>query len=99
LGALHSQVWALLRLSDVFGFINQEVGGPPLSPAQINWALTEAQAQGIPLSFVVRADKTIAEGTPAMDRNGHATDGQGIDHAADAFGAQVVAIYFEALAH
>ena len=47
-GAQHSGNWATLSLQDIFGFINQEVGGPALTPSQIDWAVGEAIAEGLP---------------------------------------------------
>ena len=40
--AAHSKVWGTLTLTDVFGFLPEEVGGPALTPAQLAWALGEA---------------------------------------------------------
>jgi hypothetical protein len=95
-GALNSSSWARITLADIFGFINVFVGGPALTPGQISWAVDTAVAQGLPADgWVVRADKVIGEGSS----NPNLTDGKGLDHLADAYGPQLVAIYFAALSH
>jgi hypothetical protein len=94
-GALNSAKWVRLSLADVFGFINQEVGGPALTAVQITWAVNEAVAEGLPADgWVVRSDKTIGEGSS----NPNLADGKGLDHLADSVGPQIAAIYFKALA-
>jgi hypothetical protein len=94
-GALNSAKWMRLSLADVFGFINQEVGGPALTADQITWAASEAVAEGLPADgWVIRSDKTIGEGSS----NPNLADGKGLDHLADSVGPQIAAIYFKALA-
>ena len=95
-GALHSGNWTRLSLGAVFSFLNQVVGGPALTSSQITWAVNEAVAEGLPADgWVVRSDKTIGEGSS----NPNLADGKGLDHLADAFGNQLVGIYFAALGH
>lgn len=95
-GALHSSRWASITLADIFGFIHFFVGGPALTPSQISWAVDTAVAQGLPADgWVTRADKTIGEGSS----NPNLADGMGLDHLADAYGNQLVGIYFAALSH
>ena len=95
-GALHSSRWFRLGLADVYGFINQDVGGPALTPAQIAWAVGESIKQGLPADgWVIRADKTIGEGS----KNPNLANGKGLDHLVELVGAQVVGIYFDALKH
>ena len=95
-GALHSSNWVRLTLADTFGFINQIVGGPALTPSQIDWAIGAAIAAGLPRDgWVVRSDKTIGEDSS----NPNLANGKGLDHLADSVGAQVVGIYFAALGH
>jgi hypothetical protein len=95
-GSLHSKVWQRDTLADIFGFINGIVGGPALSPAQIDWAVAEAVSQGLPVDgWVVRGDKTIGEGSS----NPNLANGKGVDHLADVYGIQIVGIYRTALAH
>jgi hypothetical protein len=93
-GALHSARWVNLGLADVFGFIHLVVGGPALTPSQIEWAVGESIAQGLPADgWVIRGDKTIGEGSS----NPNLADGKGLDHLADLVGPQIVGIYFAAL--
>ncbi|HEY3163590.1 MAG TPA: hypothetical protein VGJ71_04480 [Candidatus Limnocylindrales bacterium] len=95
-GAQHSANWVRLSLADVFGFIHTIVGGSPLTPSQITWAVNEAIAEGLPADgWVIRADKTIGEDSS----NPNLANGKGLDHLADSVGAQIVGIYFQALGH
>ena len=95
-GALNSGSWARITLADIFGFINQFVGGPALTSSQIAWAVNTAVAQGLPADgWVVRSDKVIGEGSS----NPNLANGKGLDHLADVYGPQLVGIYFAALSH
>ena len=95
-GALHSGRWTPLPLAAIFSFINTFVAGPALTPAQIEWAVGEAVDQGLPAGgWVVRSDIVIGEGS----HNPNLANGKGLDHLADAFGNQLIGIYFEALGH
>ena len=93
-GADHSANWGKLTLADVFGFIHEVVGGPALSPAQIDEAVGIAVSQGLPRDgWLVRMDKTIGEGSG----NKNLANGKGLDHLADVYGGQIVGIYFQVL--
>jgi hypothetical protein len=95
-GALHSARWTTLALADVLGFINTVIPGHEtdfLTADQIAWAL--ANRGDLPLSWVVRSDKTIGEGSA----NPNLANGKGLDHLEDLVGPQVGALYFAALAH
>lgn len=95
-GALNSSQWMRITLADIFGFINQFVGGPALSPSQVTWAVSAALGAGIPGDgWVVRSDKTIGEGSA----NPNLANGKGLEHLADTYGPQLVGIYFAALGH
>ena len=95
-GALHSSRWVQLDLATIFGFINEEVGGDPLSASQIDWAVDEAVSEGLPRDgWVTRSDKTIGEGS----KNPNLANGKGLDHLADVYGEQIGGIYFAALGH
>ena len=88
--------WEMLSLRAIFGFIHLPLGGPALTPAQIEWAVGEAANQGMPADgWLIRSDKTIGEGSS----NPNLADGNGVDHLIDAWGAQIVGIYFQALGH
>ena len=92
-GADHSGRWDMLPLGAIFGFIHEVVGGVPLTPAQIEWAVDEAANQGLPAEgWLVRSDRTIGAGN-------RLADGKGLDHLADVYGEQIVGIYFQALGH
>ena len=95
-GALHSGNWTRLSLGAIFSFVNQFVGGPALTSGQITWAVNEAVAEGLPADgWVVRSDKVIGEGSS----NPNLANGKGLDHLGDAYGRQLVGIYFAALGH
>ncbi len=95
-GALHSSRWVRLSLGEIFGFINQFVGGPALTDSQISWAVDTAVAQGVPANgWVVRSDIVIGE----KSKNPNLANGKGLDHLVDAYGAQLAGIYFQALDH
>ena len=95
-GALNSGNWVRITLADIFGFINQFVGGPALNAGQITWAVNTAVAQGLPANgWVVRSDKVIGEGSS----NPNLANGKGLDHLADAYGPHLVGIYLAALGH
>jgi hypothetical protein len=86
----------MLSLRAIFGFIHLPVGGSALTPAQIDWAVGEAANQGMPADgWLIRSDKTIGEGSS----NPNLADGKGVDHLVDAYGVQIVGIYFQALGH
>jgi hypothetical protein len=94
--AQSSAKWVQLGLADVFGFIHEVVGGPALTPDQIEWAVGEAVSQGLPeAGWTTRSDLTIGGGSA----NPNLTDGRGLDHLSLVHGEQIVGIYFQALGH
>ena len=85
-GASNSQRWLTVHIGEFYG--DPELG---LTAQQAADAEALALQMGVPESFTIFiGNHTIAEGTPSMDRNGHASDGKGIDHIFDAYGAQLV---------
>ena len=93
----HSQAWETLgTLEDLFGFVGDFLGAPPLSDAQLAWAVDAAREAGLPSQLTLFGRLTIAEGTPAMAM--HSADGQGIDHLFD-WGPVLIGIYQDALTH
>jgi len=94
--AADSKAWDWLTLHDVFAFVLPEVTGwPTLTDSQIDWAVAQATAQGIPNAWVTRSNKTIGEGSA----NPNLANGKGLEHLADVYGPQLGAIYFAALQH
>lgn len=79
----HSKAWfTVASLSGLFEFVGGELSLPPLTEDQMDWAVEQGLAAGMPGQFTIFVGKkTIAEGTPAMDR--HGADAKGIDHAFD----------------
>jgi hypothetical protein len=93
-GADHSGNWERLTLSDIFGFIHGAVGGPALTPAQIEDAVAIAVSQGLPADgWLTRGDKTIGDPT----KNDKLADGKGLDHLSIVYGEQIVGVYFQVL--
>ena len=93
----HSHAWATLgTLEDLFGFVGDFIGAPPLSDSQLAWAVDAAKEAGLPSQLTLFGRLTIAEGTPAMVM--HSADGQGIDHLFD-WGPVLIGIYQDALNH
>lgn len=93
----HSKAWFAVSPAEVFAFVAQAEGGTMLSDDQLAWAIAAAKDAGLPQTLTLFGNHTLAEGTPAMDRNGHATDGKGVDHVFDGIWFDYVAIYHEAL--
>jgi hypothetical protein len=93
----HSKAWLTVgTTADLFGFMEEELGLPALSPSQLGWAVDEAKAAGMPNQFTIFVgNHTIAEGTPAMERFG--ADGRGVDHLFDWLPV-ALGIYQQALA-
>ena len=94
IGIQHSAKWVSLgTLTELFS-TPPEPGAPTLTPSQVEWAVAEAKAQGVPDQIVVFVGHTLADGTPAKDR--HGADGQGIDYFIDWLPA-LLDIYVQAL--
>jgi hypothetical protein len=94
----HSPVWTTFGTStDFIVAVGQFLGLPPLTDTQLAWAVETAGEAGLPDQLTIFVgNHTIAEGTPAMERD--TGNGQGIDHLYDWFPI-VAAIYADALAH
>jgi hypothetical protein len=89
--AAHSQAWEAVSLERVL----TEFIGVPQDVADC--VVENASTFGIPTSFLfgvkqaVGQDGVIAERNPNMEAKGLATDGKGIDHAADVYGPALFA--------
>ncbi len=98
-GAAHSKVWAPVTLEQLFATAHQVFGGPPLSGAQVEWAVEQATSQGVPSSFAIFAGKkTIGEASAAFTTGGKASDGTGVDWFFTTYGATLANIFFAARA-
>ncbi len=93
-GAAHSGNWFQLTLADLLAEAPDILGAPPLTAAQTQWALAEAQAQGLPDSFAIFGKFTIPKGN-IPERL--ITDAKGVDSFFAAYLDTLVAIYMEAL--
>jgi len=95
----HSEVWlTVATLEELFVEVPQfvpELNLPPLTPAQLEWAVGQARAAGMPNQFTIFiGNHVIAEGTPAMEK--HSADGKGVDHVFDWLPV-VLGIYVQAI--
>ncbi len=100
-GNLHATAsgrWVTLTLHDLFE-TTEEVGLPDLTEAQVDYATALASSWGVPDSFTIRSDKTLLENASGWQKNGHSSDGKGIDHFVDVYGDQLFGALFAALAN
>lgn len=88
-GATHSQNWATLHIEELFATAHEFLGGDPLTPAQVQEAVSMAADQGIPTSLTTFTRKTLPAG-----KGGSSSDGKGIDHYFQTYEADLVAIFF-----
>jgi hypothetical protein len=98
-GDLHATAsgrWVTMTLHDLFE-TTEEVGLPDLTAAQVDYATALASSWGVPDSFTFRSDKTLLENASGWQKNGHSSDGKGIDHFVDVYGDQLFGALFAAL--
>ncbi len=96
-GAAHSKVWFRLTLTDLFATAHQFFGGAALSPRQVQWAVGQATAQGVPNSFAIfGGKKTIGQEAAAYTAGGKAGDGKGVDWLFTKYGNTLASIFFAA---
>lgn len=96
--ATASGVWMTVTLHELYGRTEQ-FGLPDLAAAQVEYAVALAQSWGVPDGFTFRSDRTLAEDASGWQKNGHATDGKGIDHFFDVYGERLIGALFSALAN
>jgi hypothetical protein len=90
--------WVTLTLHDLYE-TTEEVGLPDLTPAQVDYATALASSWGVPDRFTIRSDKTLLEHASGWQKNGHSSDGKGIDHFVDVYGDQLFGALAAALAN
>jgi hypothetical protein len=90
--------WVTLTLHDLYE-TTEEVGLPDLTPAQVDYATALASSWGVPDRFTIRSDKTLLENASGWQKNGHSSDGKGIDHFVDVYGDQLFGALAAALAN
>ena len=88
--------WFTLTLEQLFSD-TEDFGFPDLTPAQVEYAANLSFDSGVPASFTFRADKTLLENAAGWQKNGHSTDGKGIDHFFDVYGETLIGAIFAAL--
>lgn len=100
-GNLHATAsgrWISVTLTGIYQ-ATEQFGFPDLTAAQVAYAVPLAQSMGVPDSFTFRSDKLIGANASGWEKGGHATDGKGIDHFFDVYGAQLVRALYAALAN
>lgn len=88
--------WMTVTLEGLYGE-TEHFGLPDLSAAQVAYAADLAMSWGVPESFTFRSDVTLLEEASGWQKNGHATDGKGIDHFFDVYGDRILGALFAAL--
>jgi hypothetical protein len=88
--------WITVSLEQLYGE-TELFGLPDLSAAQVAYARDLAMSWGVPASFTFRSDRTLLEEASGWQKNGHATDGKGIDHFFDVYGERILGALFAAL--
>ena len=88
--------WITVSLEQLYGE-TELFGLPDLSAAQVAYATDLAMSSGVPASFTFRSDKTLLEEASGWQKNGHATDGKGIDHFFDVYGERILGALFASL--
>ena len=88
--------WFTLTLEQLFSE-TEDFGFPDLSAAQVDYAVDLSLDSGVPAKFTFRADKTLLENAAGWQKNGHSTDGKGIDHFFDVYGETLIGAIFAAL--
>jgi hypothetical protein len=89
-GASHSKNWVTLDISELFVGAHEFLGGPALTPEQVQEAVAMTAAQGIPTSLTTFARDTLPKGNAPES---HSTDGKGIDHYFHAFEDDLINIF------
>ncbi len=105
----HSKMWYyfgdLNWLFSVIHIFLAPEGGPPLqalTPSQIDWAVSQAKAAGIPNSLTVFTNDNVGGATGVLlantpvDGSALTSNGKGVDHVEDYF-PTIVSIYQQAL--
>ena len=94
--ATNSSRWIKVTLEDLFSE-SEEHGLPDLTAAQVDYAVAASLDAGVPASFTFRSDKTIAGDAAGFAKNGHGTDGAGVDHFFESYGDTLIGALFAAL--
>ena len=98
IGAAGSNGHFVLPLEEVFGFLvashdDPEFNLPDADPTAIPDMVADAEALGVPSSFLLNAHSTAAGGLEGHDRNGVLANGKGIDHFPELYGLQLFSAY------
>lgn len=93
-GAAHSGNWYVLTVADLLAEAPGMLGVPALNETQTQWALAEAEAQGLPDSFALFTRFTLPKSTSTAKL---IDDSKGIDHFFAKYIDQLIGIYMTAL--
>ena len=92
-GATHSKNWVALDISELFASAHEFLGGPALTPAQIDQAVAMAAEAGVPTTLTTFARGTLPKGKGVPES--HSTDGKGIDHYFHLYEDALIGIFLE----
>ena len=99
-GASNSANWYTLQMAELFSTAHFFLGGDPLTPEQLAWALEQTEARGLPLSVTMFERFTIPPSINELEGlSSKSSDGKGVDHFFAAHGDALIGIFFEARAH
>lgn len=90
--------WMTITLDDLYSE-TENFGLPDLTDAQVAYAVALAESLGVPDSFTFRSDKVLLEDASGWQKNGHSSDGKGIDHFIDVYGEALFGALYAALAN
>jgi hypothetical protein len=90
--------WMTITLDDLYSE-TENFGLPDLTDAQVAYAVALAESLGVPDSFTFRSDKVLLEDASGWQKNGHSSDGKGIDHFIDVYGQALFGALYAALAN
>lgn len=92
----HSQNWVTIHITELYSTAHEFLGGPALTPAQLDAAVAMTAEAGIPTSLTTFARGTLPKGKGVPES--HSSDGKGIDHYFHTYESQLVGIFFAAQA-
>jgi hypothetical protein len=102
----NSNAWLYVDLPALAMFLSDPAGEDPLpalSPSQLAYFVARAQELGVPSEFAIflggrpkTGGFTIAD-NDGFEKNGHSSDGSGMEHFFDAHIGSVIQAYMEAL--
>ena len=87
--------WMTITLEQLYSE-TENFGLPDLTAAQVAYAVALAESWGVPESFTFRSDKILLEDANGWQKGDLSSDGKGIDHFVDAYGAELFGALYTA---